>query len=115
MDKLEMAKAHFAALVEAQLKRVENMKYDKGAVDYSKLDKIIIGCCGGDGIGPAITAEAERVLRAVLKQDVESGKIVFKQIDGLTIENRIAANKAIPDDVLAELKACDIILKGPTH
>lgn len=114
MDKLEAAKAHFAALVEEQLARVERMKNDTGAVDYSKLDQIIIGCCGGDGIGPAITAEAERVLRAVLKDDVASGKIIFKQIDGLTIENRIAVNKAIPDDVLAELKACDIILKGPT-
>ena len=114
MDKLQLAKEHFAALVEAQLARVERMKADTGAVDYSKMDKIIIGCCGGDGIGPAITKEAERVLRAVLKNDVESGRIVFKQIDGLTIENRIAANKAIPDDVLAELKACDIILKGPT-
>ncbi len=114
MDKLEAARVHFAALVEEQLARVERMKNDTGAVDYSKLDQIIIGCCGGDGIGPAITAEAERVLRAVLKDEVASGKIVFKQIQGLTIENRIAANKAIPDDVLAELKACDIILKGPT-
>lgn len=110
----ELAKEHFIKLVEEQFARVERMKADKGAVDYSKKAQIIIGCCGGDGIGPAITAEAERVLRAVLKEDVESGKIVFKQIDGLTIENRIAANKAIPDDVLAELKACDIILKGPT-
>ena len=35
-------------------------------------------------------------------------------IDGLTIENRAACGKAIPDDVLEELKACDVILKGPT-
>lgn len=114
MNQLELAKEHFISLVEAQLERVEQMKNDKEAVDYHKLDKIMIGCCGGDGIGPAITQEAERVLRAVLKQEMESGKIVFKQIDGLTIENRIAANKAIPDEVLAELKACHIILKGPT-
>ena len=95
MDKLEAAKAHFAALVEEQLARVERMKNDKGAVDYSKLDKIIIGCCGGDGIGPAITAEAERVLRAVLKDDVANGKIVFKQIDGLTIEIRIGMSPLV--------------------
>ncbi|MBQ2755845.1 MAG: isocitrate/isopropylmalate dehydrogenase family protein, partial [Oscillospiraceae bacterium] len=38
----------------------------------------------------------------------------FKMIDGLTIENRVAANKAIPDDVLAEIKSCHVILKGPT-
>lgn len=109
-----MAKEHFAALVQQQLERVHRMKEDTGAVDYRKMDKIIIGCCGGDGIGPAITAEAERVLKAVLKQEVERGKIEFRHIDGLTLENRIAAHKAIPDDVLAELKACDIILKGPT-
>lgn len=114
MDKLMMAREHFATLVEQQLARVERMKNDKGAVDYSKLDKIIIGCCGGDGIGPAITEEAERVLKAVLKEDVANGRIVFKTIEGLTIENRIAVNKAIPDDVLAELKTCDVILKGPT-
>ena len=70
MDKLQLAKEHFAALVEAQLARVERMKQDTGAVDYSKMDQIVIGCCGGDGIGPAITKEAERVLRAVLKEDV---------------------------------------------
>lgn len=114
MDKLAVARDHFAALVEAQLARVERMKNDQGAVDYSTMDKIIIGCCGGDGIGPAITEQAERVLKAVLKDDVASGRIVFKTIEELTIENRIAANKAIPDDVLAELKACDVILKGPT-
>ena len=114
MEKLHNAGEHFAKLVEEQLKRVEAMKQDNYTVDYASKDKIIIGCCGGDGIGPAITAEAERVLRNVLAEEVESGKIEFRQIEGLTIENRIAVNKAIPDDVLLELKACDVILKGPT-
>ncbi len=114
MEKLKIAGEHFAQLVEEQLNRVAKMKNDEEAVDFSKKDQIIIGCCGGDGIGPAITREAERVLKAVLKDDIAGGKIVFKEIEGLTIENRIAVNKAIPDDVLAELKACDVILKGPT-
>lgn len=114
MDKLQMASEHFAQIVAEQLKRVERMKQDEGPVDYDKLDTLIIGCCGGDGIGPAITAEAERVLKAVLKEEIESGKIEFRDIEGLTIENRIAVNKAIPEDVLAELKACHVILKGPT-
>ncbi|MBU3812027.1 MAG: isocitrate/isopropylmalate dehydrogenase family protein [Candidatus Niameybacter stercoravium] len=114
MNKLQMAREHFAQIVEEQLKRVERMKQDEGPVDYQALDKLIIGCCGGDGIGPAITAQAERVLKAVLKDEVASGKIEFRDIEGLTIENRIAVNKAIPDDVLAELKACHVILKGPT-
>ena len=114
MDKLEAAKAHFAALVESQLARVERMKSDKGAVDYTKLDKIVIGMCGGDGIGPIITKEAERVLTSVLKEEIETGRIVLKTIEGLTIENRAKANKAIPEDVLESLKSCDVILKGPT-
>ncbi len=50
----------------------------------------------------------------LLQDEVEAGKVDFKEIDGLTIENRVAQNKAIPDDVLAELKTCHVILKGPT-
>ena len=104
----------FEAVVESQRKRIMDMKAQDDFIDYSKLDKLIIGVCGGDGIGPVITHEAERVLRFLLKNDIERGRIVFKEIDGLTIENRAACGKAIPDDVLAELKACNVILKGPT-
>lgn len=114
MDKIEAAKAKFGALIEEQLKRVEKMKEDKEFVDFSKLPVIRIGICGGDGIGPAITAQAQRILEFLLADEVKSGKIEFKVIDGLTIENRIAAGKAIPDDVLEELKQCPVILKGPT-
>ena len=105
---------HFAALLEQQLRRVEDMKVQEGFIDYSSLEKIVVGICGGDGIGPIITHEAQRVLEFLLKDEVASGRIVFKEIDGLTIENRIAVGKAIPDDVLAELKSCHVILKGPT-
>ena len=90
------------------------MKSQKDFVDYKNLDTIKIGICGGDGIGPVITKEAERVLKFLLEDAVNSGKVEFKDIDGLTIENRAKANKAIPDDVLNELKECDVILKGPT-
>lgn len=54
------------------------------------------------------------MLEYMLADKVKAGKVEFKVIDGLTIENRVAANKAIPDDVLEELKACHVILKGPT-
>ena len=104
----------FEAVVESQRKRIMDMKAQDDFIDYSKLDKLIIGVCGGDGIGPTITHEAERVLRFLLKDEVERGKVAFKEIDGLTIENRAACNKAIPGDVLAQLKACNVILKGPT-
>jgi len=111
---VSLALAHFKALLESQQQRAAMMREQKDFVDYSALPTIIIGICGGDGIGPVITHEAERVLRFLLAGEVEAGKVEFRQIDGLTIENRIACGKAIPDDVLQELKACHVILKGPT-
>ena len=108
------ALAKFEALVREQLARNEKIKATKDFVDFDNLDKIIIGVCGGDGIGPIITKESARVLEYMLADDVKAGKIEFKVIDGLTIENRVAVMKAIPDDVLAELKECHVILKGPT-
>lgn len=114
MEKVSQATNHFEKLIKNQLDRIKMMKSQKDFVDYAKLDKIKIGICGGDGIGPVITKEAERVLKFLLADAVSSGKVEFKDIDGLTIENRAKANKAIPDDVLAELKECDVILKGPT-
>ncbi len=111
---LDAACEKFRKVLEGQLKRVEDMKAQGDFTDYASLDTIKIGVCGGDGIGPIITKEAARVLKFMLSDLVESGKVAFKDIDGLTIENRIAHGKAIPDDVMEELKACDIILKGPT-
>ncbi len=108
------AVAKFESLVREQLARNEKIKAQKEFVDFDKLDKIVIGVCGGDGIGPIITKESARVLEYMLADDVKAGKIEFKVIDGLTIENRVAVMKAIPDDVLAELKECHVILKGPT-
>lgn len=111
---IKEAGAKFEALLKSQLERVERINAAADPVDYSKLDKIIIGVCGGDGIGPTITNAARNVLEKLLKADIEKGKIEFRTIDGLTIENRAAQGKAIPDDVLAELKECHVILKGPT-
>ncbi len=111
---LDEACAKFRKVLEGQLKRVEDMKSQGDFTDYAAIDTIKIGVCGGDGIGPIITKEAARVLKFMLRDLEASGKVSFHDIDGLTIENRIAHNKAIPDDVMAELKACDIILKGPT-
>lgn len=111
---IKEATEKFAKLLEMQLARNEQIKANKEFIDYSKLDTIIIGVVGGDGIGPAITNEAHRVLEYLLADKVKAGKIEFRVIDGLTIENRAATMKAIPDDVLAELKKCHVILKGPT-
>ncbi len=108
------AKEHFAELVRGQLRRVEQMKRDQEWTDYASLRPIIIGVCGGDGIGPYITAQAQRVLESLLAGELSEGKVAFREIAGLTIENRARAGKAIPDDVLAEIKQCHVILKGPT-
>ena len=113
-SELDLACEKFRKILENQLVRVENIKSQGDFVDYSKLDKIIIGVCGGDGIGPIITREAHRVLEFILSDLLDAGKVEFKTVDGLTIENRIAHGKAIPDSVMDELLSCHIILKGPT-
>lgn len=113
-DQIEAAKEKFGQLLEEQLERVDNMKAQGGFIDYSSLDQIIVGVCGGDGIGPAITAQAQRVLEFLLQDEAEAGKVVFRNIEGLTIERRAAENAAIPPAVLAEIKKCHVILKGPT-
>ncbi len=113
-NEIKQAQDKFAQLLQEQFARIENMKADKDFIDYEKLDNIVIGVVGGDGIGPAITAQAHRILEYLLKDEVDAEKISFKVIDGCTIEHRAEVGKALPDDVLAELKQCHVILKGPT-
>ncbi len=112
---IQKAKEHFGNLVKEQLERVEKLKSAEDWVDYSKVDKIIIGVAGGDGIGPEITKHARTIMEFLLKEEIDAGKVEIRDIEGLTIENRAKAMKAIPDDVLAQLKECHVILKGPTH
>lgn len=111
---INAAKEHFGKILKEQLKRVEDMKASSGWMDYSKLDKLVIGVVGGDGIGPFICKHAEKVLKELLKEEIAAGKVEVRTIDGLTIENRAKQLKAIPDEVLVELKKCHVILKGPT-
>ena len=108
------AQEQFAAMLEQQLARIERIKTQSVVTDYTKLDKVVIGILGGDGIGPFIAEEAERVLETLLADAVAAGKVEFRVLEGLTIENRAAHLKAIPDDVLAAIKECHVTLKGPT-
>ena len=115
MDKIiEDAKIHFGNLVKDQLERVERMKKAGDWVDYTTKKTIIIGLVGGDGIGPFITKHAQAVLEFLLKEEIENGRVELRVIEGLTIENRAKVMKAIPDDVLVEIKKCHVLLKGPT-
>ena len=112
---IEAAKEHFGTVLQQQLERVERLKEEGDWVDYSEVSPIVIGMLGGDGIGPTISDETQKVLEYLLRGEVASGKVEFKVIDGLTIENRAEKLQSIPDDVLAEIKQCHVTLKGPTH
>ena len=114
-QRIESAKEHFGELLGQQLERIEYLKTEAEWSDFSTINPIIIGILGGDGIGPTITGEAQRVLEHLLQDEVAKGKVVFRVIEGLTIENRAAQLKAIPDDVLEEIKQCHVTLNGPTH
>ena len=103
----------FRVLLQEQQKRIANMNTEK--TDFATKKCVTIGIVDGDGIGPYITAHATRVLEKLLADEIAAGSIVLKRIEGLTIENRLAQHKAIPDDVLAQIKTCDVILKGPTE
>ncbi len=105
---------HFLNLVKQQLERVERIKNNKEVVNFAEKEQIVIGLCAGDGIGPIIMDATISVLKVLIADEIASGKVVLKQIDGLTIENRLAQNVAVPVDVLAEIKTCDVLLKGPT-
>lgn len=106
--------AQYERIIRSQLARVQQMKEQDDFIDYEKLDKLIVGVCGGDGIGPMITTMAEKALGTLLKNEVAAGKVEFKHINGLTIERRAELGCAIPPDTLEELKQCHVILKGPT-
>lgn len=111
---IEKAKSHFEKIIREQLERVENLKKEGDWTDYSKLHPIIIGIVGGDGIGPMISKHASTILMDLLREEEKAGKVEFRIIKGLTIENRAKVMKAIPDDVLKEIKECHVVLKGPT-
>ncbi len=112
MEQMEKALAHFRSLLEEQFKRLETL--EKPRKDFAAMETVTVGIVPGDGIGPIIMKQAVRVLERLLEKEIADKSVVLKHIDGLTIENRLAQNKAVPDDVLAQIKSCDVLLKGPT-
>ena len=112
MRELDMACDAFRTLLQEQLARIENMNTEK--VDFSQKKCVTIGIIDGDGIGPIIMEHAIAVLNRLLADEIRAGSVVLKHIQGLTIERRLELGKPVPDDVLAEIKTCDVLLKGPT-
>ena len=111
---IEEATAHYTSLLEEQLRRQTRMETASPAKDFAKAERIVVGLVPGDGIGPIIMEQAERVLRKLLADDLASGRVELRAISGLTIENRLALGRALPEDTLAAMKQCDVLLKGPT-
>ena len=89
MTQVEQACAAFRTLLTEQMARAEAMEHAAPAKDFTKLEKVSIGVIGGDGIGPIIVDQAERVLGKLLADEIAAGRIVLKNIPGLTIENRL--------------------------
>ena len=111
---IKKACEQFEALLGEQLARTEKMKENAGATDFASAEKIVVGIVDGDGIGPIIMKEAVKAAEKLLENEIAAGKIEIRKVEGLTIENRLAKNQAVPTEVLAALKECDVILKGPT-
>ena len=104
----------FEKIIKEQLQRIETMKNAQEAPDFSSMDKIVLGTIDGDGIGPIIMDSCRTILNKLLADEIEAGRIELRTIDGLTIENRIAKMETVPAGVLAAIKECDLLLKGPT-
>ncbi|HYE80707.1 MAG TPA: isocitrate/isopropylmalate family dehydrogenase [Clostridia bacterium] len=101
-------------LIVSELERIEKMKSMTGFIEYDKLDKIIIGILPGDGIGPIIMKQAVKLLNLLLEKEIADKKVEIRIIEGLTIENRAACMKTVPENVLKSIKKCSVLLKGPT-
>ena len=113
MSAISQAQAKFGDLIQSEFERIERMKQDTEVKDFSKLDKIVVGILPGDGIGPIIMEQAVRVIKALIPDEIASGKVELRHIEGMTIENRAAKLQSLPDDVFEEIKKCDVIIKGP--
>ena len=113
MSAISQAQEKFGELIQSEFERIERMKQDTEVKDFSKLDKIVVGILPGDGIGPIIMEQAVRVIKALIPDEIASGKVELRHIEGMTIENRAAKLQSLPDDVFEEIKKGDVIIKGP--
>ena len=112
---IQKAVADFEVLLREQYARNERIRESAGkAKDGAEAGKVVIGMTAGDGIGPVIMKEAEAVLQKLLAEKLAAGEVELKKIEGFTLENRLEKGQTVPDEVLAEMKQCDVLLKGPT-
>lgn len=113
MESTKKAQEKFGELIQSEYERIERMKADTEIKDYSRMEKIIVGVLPGDGIGPIIMEQAVRVLEILMEEELAAGHLEIREIGGMTIENRAAKLQSLPDEVMEEVKKCDVLLKGP--
>lgn len=111
-EAVRQATEAFRALYEEQWDRAERMS-EGGKTDFTARP-LRIGIAPGDGIGPIIMTQARRVLENLLADDMAAGRITLADITGLTIENRLALSQSVPEETLTQIRACPVLLKGPT-
>jgi isocitrate dehydrogenase (NAD+) len=112
-EQIQKAMETFGKLIESDIARIENMQNAEPTPDYAKLDSIIIGVIPGDGIGPLIMDQTLRVLKTLVRDQLDQGKMEIREITGLSIDERAAKLEALPPEPLAALKQCHVVLKGP--
>ncbi len=113
MDNKKVAEDTFGTLIQGEYKRIKRMKSTTEVTDYGKLNKIVIGILPGDGIGPIIMEQALRVLKKLVRDEIDRGKLELRTIEGMTIENRVDKMNSLPEDVFEEIKKCNVLVKGP--
>ena len=113
MENIKIAQDKFKELIQGEYERIDRMKQGAEPVDFSKMDKITVGILPGDGIGPIIMKQAVRVVEELTKEEIAAGKIELHEIEGMTIENRVAKMESLPEDVFEEIKKCPVLVKGP--
>lgn len=113
VEEMKNAQEAFGELIKTEEERIKRMKASEQVKDFSKLTRIKVGILPGDGVGPILMEQALRVLKELVKPEILSGKIELHNIEGMTIENRVEKMQSLPDEVLEEVKKCDVLLKGP--
>ena len=106
MENIRKAQEAFGELIKSEYERIEKMKQGEKPVDFDKLDKIVVGILPGDGIGPIIMEQAIRVLKELADKEIESGRIELREIEGMTIENRVSKMESLPAELTERLRMC---------
>ena len=93
---IDSAVEQFKTLLTQQIARQQEMEKNNEVTDYQALDKIVIGICSGDGIGPIISKESERILNYILKDEINAGRLSFALLKVLPLKTALPKIKPFP-------------------